>query len=375
MGICCTRNESMNDEILNPSNKNEYDFFDSSRGPELSFESLFFSKGKLNIGLNNIITNLNQVLLSNIKKINFIELWNISLIYKENHTSSNYLVYDLRDHSEKTENFLKKMKHINYSYDELKILSNDKLSNLKRFISKKNIIFIFPEDNIELSSEIVYFIADLKCDICAQLLNTTLHQDTMTPSMNKLLNFIEEKEYSTLPFILFYFSHLTNMKKEGFAFLSIIPFNEDNSSKFLLQKFKEAFSINTLIYIKKKCQTEISIDEPNRKEFIINGSVSSLINNKDEINEMCCWLREEMEKGHSFEIIINETDSLNEDDWISVILLILWKLMVGIPPTIIINYLEYKCMFIHNFKLRVLKNKEKIKLLFKEFGLVTDILL
>ena len=57
MGICCTRNETMNDEILNSSNKNECDFFDSSRGPELSFESPIFSKGKLNIGLNNIITN------------------------------------------------------------------------------------------------------------------------------------------------------------------------------------------------------------------------------------------------------------------------------------------------------------------------------
>ena len=52
MGICCTRNETTNDEILNSFNRNEPDFSDSTRGPELSFESKRYDNNKLNNQLN-----------------------------------------------------------------------------------------------------------------------------------------------------------------------------------------------------------------------------------------------------------------------------------------------------------------------------------
>ena len=85
-------------------------------------------------------------------------------------------------------------------------------------------------------------------------------------------------------------------------------------------------------------------------------------------------IRSEMERGHSFEFVINEEEE-NEDSWICIILLILWKIMNGIPPKIIMNYLEYKCMFIPNLKSRMSNNKQKIICLFKEFGLVNDIIM
>ena len=214
MGICCTRNETTNEEILNSFNRNEPDFSDSTRGPELLFESKRFDNNKLNTQLKILISNMSQVLLSNVKKITFIELWNIALLYKDNHTSSVYLLYDMRDYHSRKENFLKKMRHINYSYDELRMMPNDKLSNFKRFINGKKVIFIFPDEKIDQSSEIINFISELKSDILNLFLNSTLEQKVLSPYTNKLLFFIEEKDYEYLSYILFAYSHLSNLKKE-----------------------------------------------------------------------------------------------------------------------------------------------------------------
>ena len=231
MGICCTRNETTNDEILNSNsfNRNEPDFSDSARGPELSFESKRYDNNKLNTQLNILISNMSQVLLSNVKKITFIELWNISLLYKDNHTASVYLVYDMRDYQSRKENFLKKMRHINYSFDELKIMPNDKLANFKRFINGKKVIFIFPDENIEQSSEIINFINGLKSDIFNLFLNSTLEQKLLSPFTNKLFSFIEEKDYDSLSYILFAYSHLSTIKKEGYSFIYFMPssYNDD----------------------------------------------------------------------------------------------------------------------------------------------------
>ena len=103
--------------------------------------------------------------------------------------------------------------------------------------------------------------------------------------------------------------------------------------------------------------------------------LNSIIQHREVFEEICAMIRSEMERGHSFEFVINEEDIENEDSWIGIILLILWKIMNGIPPKIIMNYLEYKCMFIPNLKSRMSNNKQKIICLFKEFGLVNDIIM
>ena len=264
MGICCTRNETTNEEILNSFNRNEPDFSDSTRGPELSFESKRFDNNKLNTQLKILISNMSQVLLSNVKKITFIELWNIALLYKDNHTSSVYLLYDMRDYHSRKENFLKKMRHINYSYDELRMMPNDKLSNFKRFINGKKVIFIFPDEKIDQSSEIINFISELKSDILNLFLNSTLEQKVLSPYTNKLLFFIEEKDYEYLSYILFAYSHLSNLKKEGFSFIYFIPsaYNNDlltsiKERKEIYQNFIESFNISSIVYISKKRDNEI----------------------------------------------------------------------------------------------------------------------
>ena len=386
MGICCTRNETTNEEILNSFNRNEPDFSDSTRGPELSFESKRFDNNKLNTQLKILISNMSQVLLSNVKKITFIELWNIALLYKDNHTSSVYLLYDMRDYHSRKENFLKKMRHINYSYDELRMMPNDKLSNFKRFINGKKVIFIFPDEKIDQSSEIINLISELKSDILNLFLNSTLEQEVLSPYTNKLLFFIEEKDYEYLSYILFAYSHLSNLKKEGFSFIYFIPsaYNNDlltsiKERKEIYQNFIESFNISSIVYISKKRDNEIrefNDMEENAKSIskiaYICEDLNSIIQHREVIEEICAMIRSEMERGHSFEFVINESDVEIEDSWLCIVILILWKIMNGISPQIIMNYLEYKCMFIPNLKNRIINNMQMMNCIFKEFGMVNE---
>ena len=386
MGICCTRNETTNEEILNSFNRNESDFSDSTRGPELLFESKRFDNNKLNTQLKILISNMSQVLLSNVKKITFIELWNIALLYKDNHTSSVYLLYDMRDYHSRKENFLKKMRHINYSYDELRMMPNDKLSNFKRFINGKKVIFIFPDEKIDQSSEIINFISELKSDILNLFLNSTLEQKVLSPYTNKLLFFIEEKDYEYLSYILFAYSHLSNLKKEGFSFIYFIPsaYNNDlltsiKERKEIYQNFIESFNISSIVYISKKRDNEIrefNDMEENAKSIskiaYICEDLNSIIQHREVIEEICAMIRSEMERGHSFEFVINESDVEIEDSWLCIVILILWKIMNGISPKIIMNYLEYKCMFIPNLKNRIINNMQMMNCIFKEFGMVNE---
>ena len=386
MGICCTRNETTNEEILNSFNRNEPDFSDSTRGPELLFESKRFDNNKLNTQLKILISNMSQVLLSNVKKITFIELWNIALLYKDNHTSSVYLLYDMRDYHSRKENFLKKMRHINYSYDELRMMPNDKLSNFKRFINGKKVIFIFPDEKIDQSSEIINFISELKSDILNLFSNSTLEQKVLSPYTNKLLFFIEEKDYEYLSYILFAYSHLSNLKKEGFSFIYFIPsaYNNDlltsiKERKEIYQNFIESFNISSIVYISKKRDNEIrefNDMEENAKSIskiaYICEDLNSIIQHREVIEEICAMIRSEMERGHSFEFVINESDVEIEDSWLCIVILILWKIMNGISPKIIMNYLEYKCMFIPNLKNRIINNMQMMNCIFKEFGMVNE---
>ena len=63
------------------------------------------------------------------------------------------------------------MKQINYSYDELMIMSDDKIKKFKRFIYNKCIIFIFPDDDFKEYTQLLNFIIELKTKSLLCLLN------------------------------------------------------------------------------------------------------------------------------------------------------------------------------------------------------------
>ena len=145
MGACCTRQNILKDEILEfYTNTNEEDNSpDLYKNYNLNNTSKLFDNNNYNKYLNTIIVKIKEKYSFNeIKKITFFEIYNITIYYKDNYLNSNYLIYDLRNYEERKENFIKKMKQINYSYVEIQSLNNKKLQKFIKFITNKNIIFI-----------------------------------------------------------------------------------------------------------------------------------------------------------------------------------------------------------------------------------------
>ena len=365
MGICCSVKQIVNDEIYSAIDKNENneeEFFDCSQGHELLLESKIYNNTVLSKEINECVCDLNRI--SDVKKISLVELWNISIMHKNNYANSMYLVYDFRETKDKKENFIKKMKQINYSYDELKIMSDDKIKKFKRFIYNKCIIFIFPDDDFKEYTQLLNFIIELKTKSLLCLLNSTLEKNVLSPYSQLLVEFIEEKYYDCLSYVLLSYSHLTYLKKEGYFFISFPNAQLSQEQSELKLSFNQKFSIFSSINISNE---ERSTDKTQN----ISDSIDTVIKNKSSIEEICLLMRSETEKGHSIEFSISQS-SLLRDDWIIIIILLLWKIMLVISPNAIINYLSYKCMFIPRIRRRL--HKEKTNRLFKQFGLGTEVL-
>ena len=184
-----------------------------------------------------------------LKKISIVELWNISIMYKDNYTNSLYLVYDLRETKAKKENFIKKMKQINYSFDELKSMSAHKIEKFKKFLFNKCIIFIFPDDDFKLYTDLLNFIIELKTKSLLCLLNSTLEKDVLSPYSQLLLEFIEDKYYDCLSYVLLSYSHLTYLKKEGYVFISFPNEKMNIKQSELIKSFNVKFSVLSIFHI------------------------------------------------------------------------------------------------------------------------------
>lgn len=133
----------------------------------------------------------------------------------------------------------------------------------------------------------------------------------------------------------------------------------------LKSSFNQKFNVFSSIIISNK---ELRSTD---KVQSISDSIDTVIQSKSSIEEICLLMLSETEKGHSIEFSISQS-SLLRDDWITIIILLLWKIMIVISPNAIINYLSYKCMFIPRIRRRL--HKEKTNRLFKQFGLGTDVL-
>ena len=75
-----------------------------------------------------------------IKKITIESIWNISTFYLFDFTLSEYILFDLREKEQKTENFLKHYKCINYTIDNIQNFTPDKTLIFKKFVFNKKIV-------------------------------------------------------------------------------------------------------------------------------------------------------------------------------------------------------------------------------------------
>ena len=394
MGACCTRQNLSKDTILDYTsvfNSNREEKNKENDEWNLNYESNIFDSNSFNNNLNNLIIFSNENFDVKIKKISFIEIYNITLLYQENYTNSKYLLYDLRPTNKQLENCLKKMKRINYLQEEIRLMSLNKKNNFKRYLNNHIIIIIFPSNSfenkkIEESKELISNLLNLKIDININFLNTCFEENSLSPFSQKLNEFLDNRYYGLLPHILLTYSHILNCKNEGFIFIkfnsNIFSFenfckekeeqieNKDN----IINDFIKEFKITTIINIDNE-----EINKYNFKQFQDKNIIykecdigwNEYENKKVNIEIIGKWIKGEIKIGHSVILNIHNYKE-NNDNWILVVLLFL-VLSISTKISQIINYLNEKIIFISDFKLKIDENQSKLNNILKNYGVISDI--
>ena len=408
MGGCCARQQDMNFDKMNSF---QYSVDDIIRVNQDSKPELFLEVSNINntntkeedIELLKIIVNMKNTFKGKVNTISIIELFNLAIYNKESYKNNDYIIFDMRRSNEQKEEFLKRIKHINYTYDQIKKIKNtNKYSKLKTFINNKIIIIIIseyylnPKNNEENYRKVdeyplilCQFLYDVNNSISFRILNCCFSQKEKISYMNKFEEYLSVfHSDEIIPYILLSYHHVTNLIKEGYFFINFSSqkfFSFQNYINFLEKKNSEENnnneenddSIKEKLLNDMKITCIINIDEKNEnidiKEFKNKKNIykeiyikkNDFISNKEKIIEIKTWIKQEVIQGHScFFNIINENDeqeeNINENeinDWIYVIIIIIC-LVIEVDYESVLNYFREKIIYIDNIN-EILNNINK----------------
>ena len=395
MGGCCTRNEDINFDkktsfkypVIEEGNNS---IMYLSKKPELKFEQHKLQINEEDVELLKIINKLKNQYKGKVKIITEIELFNLAIYYKDNYINSNYLIFDMRISGEQKEHYLKKIKHINYTFDQIKNIKQiKKFEVLQSFIDSKTIILIIPEyylnpnnnkegfKNVdEYPIEVCNLLYNINNNICFKILNTSLNK--ASKSSDKFEEYLSTfYSYDIVPFILFTYKHITTLYREGYFFISflkkpIFSFekyihnlqiqrinnnHKDNNNEFdIKEKFIIQMNMTTIINIDNSLNREFEINDYQYKENVLKEII---INKKDlknelvQVNSIIEWLKQEIKKGHSCYFNINnfgfnEMDNdIQQNNWIDVIIFFI-TLVTEVEYISVIEYLKEKMIYIED---------------------------
>ena len=391
MGACCTREQTQANELLNSVHYTTEEIINTGvdilSKPELKYEEIKLIKTPQEMQLDLIINGIQNQYEGKTKKISQIELYNLTIYFKDNYTKSEYLLFDMRRSSEQKEDYIKKMNHINYTYNQIKNISGAKRDKFRTFLNNKIIIFIISEKilkkdgkNKSTPKEIINTLFKINDNIKIYLLDSILSEKETPIIFIKLLSFLGEKSYEILPYILFYYRHVSTFYIDGYIFINFIDKNKTlfsfeslinelnkNSELSFENKFMKDMNITSMINIDSDDEPnfEIKVKENQYKKTFYKNiycSKNSTLKNKNKIKEICDWLRNEVSKGHSIYINIDNYENSDEVDndgtesnnniiiknnWIFVVIAFL-TYIVKVNYLEIVNYLKEKINYIQN---------------------------
>ena len=391
MGSCCTTNYEKNLEV-----KNNFEHIETETNniianltkSELKFEQINYEISDEDIELGKIINKLKYLYKEKIKVFTEIELINLAIYSKEN-SDNDYLIFDMRLSLEQKENYLKKIKHINYTFDQIRNIKKiNKYELLQNFIDNKDIIIITAKkylspqykkdknENEDYTIEICNLLYIINNNIQFKLLNSCL--DKPEEKKDKFVNYLSlYYSYDFLPYILFTYKHVTTFYKEGYFFINFtneLLFNinkyikvlneinnEEHQEKYsdrlneenVKYKFLNDMSVTTIINIDNELKTSFDIKEKDYKrnsfkEIFLNKNDLNIEMNK--ISELILWMKKEILRGHScyFNIVNYDVNFLENDaqdnNWIFIIIFIL-LMVTEVEYFEVINYLKEKMIY------------------------------
>jgi hypothetical protein len=392
MGGCCARQQEL---IIDKKNCFQYSSDEVIKinpviKPELNLERKKSTMKDEEIQLAKIILALKKIFKEKVDTITEVELLNIAIYNKESFISNDYLIFDMRKSSEQKEEYLKRIKHINYTFEQIKNIEKlKKLEILKTFIDNKIIILIIPEYYLNPKNnkegfkkvdvypiELCCLLYDINNNISFQILNCCLAKNEEQP--NKFEDYLSVyHSYDIVPFILLSYFHLNTIDKEGYFFISFLeqkmfsfnsfmdylnhPENFEINEKSFKNKFLLDMSITCIISIDNNNNnlenlfdiTEYQTQKFIYKEIVINKNGLKI--KKEEIMHICDWIKQEMYKGNSCYINIQNFDNnqneqhpvSNDYNWIFLIIILL-TIVTEVDYITVIYYLKEKMIYIDN---------------------------
>ena len=394
MGSCCTINQDKNTEV-----KNNFEYTETENNnillnltkSELKLEQSFLELSEEDIELGKIINKLKYLYKDKIKVFTEIELINLA-IYSKDNNNNKYLIFDMRVSLEQKENYLKKINHINYTFDQIRnIRKIKKFEILQNFIDNKNIVVISAKKFLSLSYkkdknenddfviEICNLLYIINNNINFKILNSCL--DKPEEKKEKFVDYLSlYYSLNFIPYILFTYKHLTTFYKEGYFFLNftneqlfyidkyikVLNDIKDNETKdkftdrlneeSVKYKFLNDMNVTSIINIDNELKTSFDIKDyqyqrNSFKEIYLNKNDLNMEINK--INDLIVWIKKEINKGHScyFNILNYELNFLEnesqDNNWIFIIVFIL-LMVTEVEYYEVINYLTEKMIYLDN---------------------------
>ena len=396
MGSCCTINQDKNTEV-----KNNFEYMETENNnillnltkSELKLEQSFLELSEEDIELGKIINKLKYLYKDKIKVFTEIELINLA-IYSKDNNNNKYLIFDMRVSLEQKENYLKKINHINYTFDQIRnIRKIKKFEILQNFIDNKNIVVISAKKFLSLSYkkdknenddfviEICNLLYIINNNINFKILNSCL--DKPEEKKEKFVDYLSlYYSLNFIPYILFTYKHLTTFYKEGYFFLNftneqlfyiekyikVLNDIKDNETKdkftdrlneeSVKYKFLNDMNVTSIINIDNELKTSFDIKDYQYqrysfKEIYLNKNDLNMEINK--INDLIVWIKKEINKGHScyFNILNYELNFLEnesqDNNWIFIVIFIL-LMVTEVEYYEVINYLTEKMIYLDNVK-------------------------
>ena len=333
----------------------------------------------------------------------------------------------MRKNTDQKEDYIKKIKHIDYTFSQIHNLNGKKLENFCVFLKEKTLIFIVSNeylkrrrdidmlvkgesnkvkegsDNNNINSikkegkspetplEVISILTKIQSHIKILILNSPLNAESLEKSNGRLHDLLNQNTVNqTIPYILFNYRHVNNINLDGFFF---VHFNVDHQ-KYSFNKYISAIEQKGInppeecFFLKQmKITTKILYDSDfhyleigqktkeyeflNLKFMDYDVLWQDLVENQTYVLHICDWVMKEMHRGHS--VYVNVRNYKETDfGWVMVVAVILC-VATYIDINDILNYFKNKIVFLPNFSKNlceyIKENKLKINEILNDCGL------
>lgn len=300
-----------------------------------------------------------------LRKMCLEEVWNVCRFYKDDYSVANYILYDFRNIDKRAENFLKKFRTINYSFEEMQFLNENSINNFRKYLNEKKIIIVCPEEKLDQIELFLHFVVDKKVNCSLLFLDVDLENE-YRPFYKTNLELLDLKWFKEFPFLLLSMRHFPHLRSNSMIFIDILKNNSPNKFSHTsitegkgddhIIKLINTFKISTTLIVKGagapagtmlECKSK-RLDVPLKTLSLVNiVSSADMIRDKFLLLSLINNIKYEILSSRS--ILLQIEEFITNETLMQFLLLAIWKI-TDVPVFKLKDYICENFLFIKNAK-------------------------